>query len=87
MLGDTHWLGSLVAAKGSANGSWRDPSGPGLHGVTHAALVNWTVEVSESVGGGLGARDWVAVVGALWGRRVGWSCGGWPQTWDQERVD
>ena len=60
---------------------------PGLHGVNHAALVNWTVEVSGSADGGLGARDWVAVVGALWGRRVGWSCGGWPQTWDQERVD
>ena len=45
MLGDMHWLGSLVAAKGSANGSGIDPSGPGLHGVTHAALVNWTVEV------------------------------------------
>ena len=63
MLGDTHWLGSLAAAKGSANGSGRDPSGPELHGVTHAALVNWSAEASESVGGGLGARGWVAVVG------------------------
>ena len=87
MLGDTHWLGNLVAVKGSTNGSGSDPSGPGLHGVTHAALVNWTVEVSESVGGGLGVLDWVAMVGALWWRRVGWSCGGWLQTWDQERVD
>ena len=72
MLGDMHWLGSLVAAKGSANGSGIDPSGPGLHGVTHAALVNWTVEVSESVDGvgsaglgGGGGSSLVAPVGVV----------------------
>ena len=63
MLGDMHCLGSLVAAKGSANGSGRDPCGPGLHGVIHAALVNWSAKASESVGGGWGAWDWVAVAG------------------------